>query len=76
MTAGWRLLLMTPRPPPFIGRPEASADRTDYNWMGNRDEYGGDGWRFQGLGLIQMTGRATFCTFAQTEAPGASVSGR
>jgi putative chitinase len=45
-------------------RPEILANRVYANRMGNGDEASGDGWRFHGRGLIQITGRAAYQRFA------------
>ena len=42
----------------------AIANRIYANRMGNGDESSGDGYRFSGRGLIQLTGRATWQEFA------------
>jgi putative chitinase len=46
-------------------QPEVLANRVYADRMGNGDEASGDGWRFRGRGLIQITGRAAYLRFAQ-----------
>ena len=41
-------------------QPERIAERAYGGRMGNAVEGGGDGWRFRGRGIIQLTGRANY----------------
>lgn len=48
----------------YANRPERIANRVYANRMGNGDEASGDGYRFCGRGLIQLTGRDNYTFFA------------
>jgi putative chitinase len=45
-------------------QPERIANRAYANRMGNGPETSGDGWKFAGKGLIQLTGRNNYQLFA------------
>ena len=45
-------------------RPEKIANRVYASRMGNGDEASGDGWRYCGRGLIQLTGKDNYTFFA------------
>jgi putative chitinase len=49
---------------PYERQPEKIANRVYANRMSNGDEASGDGYRFCGRGLIQLTGRANYTKFA------------
>ncbi len=49
-------------------KPEKIANKVYADRLGNGSELSGDGWRFKGRGLIQLTGRASYgdCSKALT----------
>ena len=49
----------------YARKPEKIANKVYANRMGNGDEASGDGWRYRGKGLIQVTGKAGYEGFAK-----------
>jgi putative chitinase len=50
----------------YAHKPEKIANRAYANRMGNGNEASGDGWSFCGRGLIQLTGRNNYESFAES----------
>ena len=48
----------------YAKKPEKIANRVYASRMGNGDESSGDGWKFCGRGLIQLTGKNNYTFFA------------
>jgi len=49
----------------YARHPQRIACRVYANRMGNGDEQCGDGWRYRGRGLIQLTGKDNYNAFGQ-----------
>lgn len=50
----------------LVRNPRALANRVYAGRLGNGDEASGDGWRFRGRGLIQLTGKAGYNDAAES----------
>ncbi len=50
----------------YAHNPTAIASKVYADRMGNGDEASGDGWKFRGGGLIQLTGREAYAAFGKS----------
>lgn len=50
----------------YANKPQMIANKAYSSRMGNGDEASGDGWRYCGRGLIQLTGKINYQRFAES----------
>jgi putative chitinase len=60
----------------YARKPERIASRAYANRIGNGNEASGDGWRYRGRGLVQITGRANYRTYGIEDAPEKAMDDR
>ncbi|MEZ2224382.1 hypothetical protein [Rhizobium sp. RCC_161_2] len=53
----------------YARRPRCIANRAYASRMGNGNEVTGDGWRYRGRGLVQITGRDNYLKFGIADDP-------
>ncbi len=53
----------------YARQPERIANRAYANRMGNGNEASGDGWRYRGRGLVQITGKDNYTKFGIVGSP-------
>lgn len=51
----------------YARKPQKIGSRVYANRMGNGDEASGDGWKYRGRGMIQITGRGMYQKFNNSE---------
>ncbi len=49
----------------YARKPEKIANKVYADRLGNGDEVSGDGWRYRGRGIFQVTGRANYRVYGQ-----------
>jgi putative chitinase len=57
----------------YARKQEMIANRAYANRMGNGSEASGDGWRYRGRGLVQITGRDNYARFGIADNPDAAL---
>lgn len=53
----------------YAGHPERIANRAYAGKLGNGNEASGDGWKYRGRGLVQITGKTNYAKFGISGTP-------
>lgn len=51
----------------YARKPQQIANRVYANRMGNGNEASGDGWRYRGRGMMMLTGRSNYKSYADSD---------
>lgn len=57
----------------YARQPQRIANRAYANRMGNGNEASGDGWRYRGAGLVQITGYDNYLKYGIADNPGLAL---
>ncbi len=66
LTKNFPSYFLNVNPKNYAHKPDKIGSRIYANRMGNGDEASGEGWRFRGRGLIQLTGKENYEAFMIT----------
>jgi putative chitinase len=58
----------------YARQPQRIANRAYANRMGNGKEASGDGWRYRGRGLVQITGRDNYAKYGIADDPDTALN--
>ncbi|NTU49475.1 MAG: glycoside hydrolase family 19 protein [Desulfobulbaceae bacterium] len=65
LIATWPTRFNDSNAPKYARQPEKIANKVYADRLGNGPESSGDGWRYRGAGIIQLTGKANHSAFAK-----------